>query len=496
MFFQQNLQSWHLPLSRYNIGSPSCSHKHLAYADAVAYTWGSPAAISDDRLKKSRLLGTCLLHPLASDALPHLYQALAYHDQLPADQWYKLCAAAERDGPQSLLSRWLERYGEQVRRQRPQWQRLLSAVKTQLRAKGIALTTLAAAMAWLARFMPPEESLSGELELEFTSARLALANHQGRVDQSALARLLELGQRLEDENAPAVCQALLRAAVTTTNHFEFSAMSAFIRDWAEKPMAIPGRLNHAKLHSTLGQLAAFEHRHAEAEQHFNQALEAIAPLSDPQQAARETAQISTYQLIARLDAPQADITQCSTELEALLKRTTGRDSLVAVARRFAAGGQAAEVYLHHLLLRACLAYPQPLSHVRDAYLEQSHAWQWHASHPWGLIQAYRGWLLLLASRGNDAERATEHFHAALAVCFDADSGVTLHWMGTVLHALATSLLPGFNAEVPEHGTAARLQTTLPAAPHQAQQALAALSPGATHAERWALLSQCLPFNFH
>ncbi|WP_139029315.1 hypothetical protein [Halomonas sp. GFAJ-1] len=468
------------------------THPQLAYADAVAYTWGSPSAVSDDRLKKAKLLGPCLLHPYADNTLAHLYQALSYHDQLPPDQWYELCGAAERDGPYGLLERWLTRLGEKVKKERGHWHRLLNEVQQRLRYKDTSLVTLSAALAWLERFMPADTTLSGELRLEFVSARLALANHHGHVDMDALKTLLKLSQQLEDENAPAVCQALLRAAVTTTNHFEFGVMAPMLNEWVNKPIAVAGRLNHVKLHSTLGQLAAFEHRLKDADAHFTKALAVLAPLSDAQQAAREHQQTRSYQVMARLDDTSRPALEPRSELEALLLSITRRQDLPGVARRFAAGGSGSDVYLHHLLLRACLGYPDKLQDVIIAYREQSHAWQWHTGHPWGLIHAYRGWLLLLAATP-DKVRAEQHFHAALAICFDSASGITLHWMGVVLNALATSLLPAFQAKVSAPKT---LNQTLASAPHQARNKLAQLSPQAPHDARYALLAECLPFNFH
>ncbi|MGY4878185.1 hypothetical protein ACLUEY_09900 [Vreelandella aquamarina] len=470
------------------------THPHLAYADAVAYTWGSPAAVSNDRLKKSRLSGHCLLHPHADHALAHLYQALSYHESLPGDQWFPLCAAAEQDAPNGLLYRWLERLGRNVQQDRDAWARLLEEVQHRQRHKGVATGDLQAALDWLERFKPDDDRLSGELILAFLSARLATANHSGEADITALQKLLHVGLPLEDENAPAVCHALLRSAITATNRFEFSALEGVLQDWANKPMAIPGRLNHVKLHSTLGQLAAFQHQAETAEKHFNQALDALTPLSDRRQAHKEALQIHLYRLMARLDGHTQDIHALLKELEHRLTDATGRQNLIGVARRFAVGGSGPEVYLHHLFLRACIAYPNLLRLEIDAYLEQSHAWQSHDSHPWGLIEAYRGWLL--ARRKGNEVTATQHFKAAVTLCYQPSHGITLRWMGAVLHHLALSLLPNFKAARPKNAQPEVLKADLPQAPHHALEQLTALSTQASHKERHTLVAQCLPFNFH
>ncbi|MDP4559167.1 hypothetical protein Q9247_15955 [Halomonas meridiana] len=470
-------------------------HPYLAYADAVAYTWGSSTAVSDDRLKKSRLLGPCLLNPHASRALPHLYQALSYHEWLPGEQWFSLCAAAEQDGPYGLLRRWLARLGALLKQERDEWARLLEEVQRRQRQKDVTPDELKTALDWLKRYMPDEEQLSGELILTFLSARLATANHTGQADISSLETLLKVSVPLEDENAPAVCHALLRAAITSTNRFEFNALESVLRSWVSKPMAIPGRLNHVKLHSTLGQLAAFQQQPQAAEAHFNQALEALAPLSDRRQAHKEALQIYIYRLMARFDGNTQSINTLLEELETRLTEATGRRDLSGVARRFAVGGNGAEVYQHHLLLRCCIAYPNLLRSVIDAYLSQSHAWQSHLSHPWGLIEAYRGWLLARQPNPEPA-RAERHFQAALALCFETTNGITLHWMGAVLHALALSLLPGFKATRPAFTQPEVLQRTLPQAPHDTLARLATLPTKAPHDTRRALIAECLPFNFH
>lgn len=468
-------------------------HPHLAYADAVAYTWGSPAAVNDDRLKKSRLLGHCLMHPHHEQSLQHLYLALSYHDHLPPEQWYALCSAVEKEGEHSLLARWMEKLGARLTTQPEQWQRYLAEVQHQMRLKGGSLMALASSLAWLERFQPHDRELSGELQLHFVSARLALANHQGRVDIAALQDLFALSRVLEDENAPAVCQALMRAAITTTNHFEFSAMEAIISEWIKKPIAIPGRLNHAKLLSTQGQLAAFQQRPSEADALFSQALMALERLSDPQQAKRERTQTRTYQLMARLDDPTHPAMQQRADLETLLTEATGRKALAGVARRFAVGGGGSEVYLHHLLLRACLALPQALDDITQCYLEQQKSWQWHDGHPWGLIHAYRGWLL---ARQGHHDQASACFKAALKTCWAPESGVTLHWMGAVIFALAQSLLAEFSIDVPEYAHPCKLQKALPHASYVSLNAFETLPNQMTHAHRWSLLTQCLPFNFH
>ncbi|MCE6005824.1 hypothetical protein KSB07_16395 [Acinetobacter junii] len=59
--------------------------------DAIAYTWGSPSAHSKDRLKKSALLGHCLLLP-DQQAMQRFYIAAAKGQQLSSQDWFNLCS--------------------------------------------------------------------------------------------------------------------------------------------------------------------------------------------------------------------------------------------------------------------------------------------------------------------------------------------------------------------------------------------------------------------
>ena len=52
------------------------AHALNGYVDAIAFTWGSQLAASQDRLKKTGWLGHCLLRP-TDRALERLYLALA-----------------------------------------------------------------------------------------------------------------------------------------------------------------------------------------------------------------------------------------------------------------------------------------------------------------------------------------------------------------------------------------------------------------------------------
>src|SRR5690606_3774627 len=142
--------------------------------------------------------------------------------------------------------------------------------------------------------------------LPLETARLAAGNHRGQVDLPRIQRSLQLMQQLRDEQPAEACEALLRLTASTANAFEFEALRNAVEQWLAEPVAVPGLLNHAKLHSTLGQLEALSGRPDAALVHFDRALDAFARLSDPQQATRDAAQPRTYRLIAEMDSPGVD----------------------------------------------------------------------------------------------------------------------------------------------------------------------------------------------
>lgn len=459
------------------------------YVDAVAFTWGSPTATSRDRLKKSALLGHCLLNP-DHRALERLYVALNTQKKLTPSDWFDLCSAAAQEPADGLLRHYLDQLGAQVQQHAGQWQAFLDEVRQRLRLKQFHLDSLGHALDWLERFAPDGQSLPAAQRLPLETARLAAGNHRGQVDLPRIQRSLQLMQQLRDEQPAEACEALLRLTVSTANAFEFEALRNAVEQWLAEPVAVPGLLNHAKLHSTLGQLEALSGWPDAALVHFDRALDAFARLSDPQQATREAAQTRTYRLIAEMDSPGADADAVIEALRAHLRTLTGKAGDGEISRSLAYTGQA-QRYPHHLWLRALLRWPQALHTARTEYLGQRHQWQTHEDHPWPLIEAYRGWLLADADQPGPAR---EHLAAAIARCADPDNGPTLHWMAEVLRCLAQALGLRLD-EQPGAEARTRLRQQLPHAPHAALERFA----HAGTPEREALLSalgECLPFNFH
>jgi hypothetical protein len=467
-------------------------HSANGYVDAIAYTWGSPGKASKERLKRSRLLGHCLLLPSDEAMVERLYLALDRRRTLPTADWYALCAAIPDEPEGGLLHGFADQLGEQARDTPAFWHACLDEVRQRLRLKQFRLNELAAALDWLERWCPQGTRLPATQQLRLETARLATENHRGEINPQRFARCLELSEKLIDEAPDEACEAILRLAVTTANNFQFDILQDTVRDWLARPVAVPGLLNHAKLHSTLGQLLAFTAHPAEAVASFDAALAAFGRLSDPAQARRESAQTGIYRLIARLDDPAVAPAERIAGVVDHLRVSTGKSNTQEINRALACSGQQAR-FDHHLWLRTLVAHPQQMAGARSAYLDARAQWQAGEDHPWPLIDAYRAWLLHDA--GQDEEAAT-YFGNAIAGCEASSHGPTLQWMAEVLRVLAQALGLPVDDEAPEPRLA-ELQPRLPCAPFAALAAFreqAGNSP--SHEAIVAGLNACLPFNFH
>jgi hypothetical protein len=465
------------------------THPFNGYVDAVAFTWGSPTKISRERLKRSALEFRCLINP-RQRALERLYLALNTQRKLLPGDWFELCSAAAAEPGEGLLRHFLEQLGEQVRLQDGLWQGYLDEVRQRLRLKRFHLDSLGHALDWLERWAPQGQSLPAAQCLMLETARLAATNHRGLVDLARIERCLALMNALRDEAPAEACEALLRIAVSCANNFEFDALRPAVEAWLAEPVAVPGLLNRAKLHSTLGQLEAFCARPSSAIDHFDKALIYFGRLSDPQQAQRESQQTLTYRLIAEMDAADLDLPGLADAWVAHMRGLTGLSDAAQISRSLATSTQDLR-YTHHLWLRALVNWPHALDAARQEYLAQAKQWNSQEDHPWPLIEAYRGWLLADADRPAEARR---HFMAAIERCAAPDNGPTLHWMAEVLRTMATALGLHLHDQPSAHARD-RLRKVLPLAPHAALERFAQAGT-LRHGALLHALRNCLPFNFH
>ena len=461
------------------------SHPYNGYVDTLAYTWGSPAAHSKDRLQKSSLLEHCLLQPNQQSML-RLYLSVSRDEKLLAGDWYLLCSAAAGEADNGFLTGQLHRLGQKTVMDLRLWQYYLEEVRERFRSKNYSLSQVNHALNWLERYIPENYELPAIYRLPLETARLGQENHQGKVNLQRLERVLALIAQLEEEDAQQACGALLRVAVSGSNSFEFTLLQPIIREWLDKPIAVSGLANYARLHSTLGQMYAFNNEADQALYNFDQAFHYLDRLSDKQRSKREKQQTNTYRQIVLLDS----VDTASNQWRDLLNEIAGSNNWLTYSSNLAISGQELR-YSHHLWLRALLSMPEQTAPAREAYLLQEHMWQSGSDHPWGLIAAYRAWLL---KQINEEVKASLQMNLAIDLCTGDGSGPVLWWMAEVLRVLAVVLDIACD-ERPSIAERERLAEVLPAAPHNHLQNFLDVG-GCDNRQAISWLKLCLPFNFH
>lgn len=454
------------------------NHPFNGYVDVIANAWGSPDQIKRQLLARTLWRGHCLLEKLDLDNIEQFYQRISYQEQLTAADWFMLCTLAAAEPEHSFILHLSKQQQQKTMQQPKVWQAYLREVQARIANKDYSAASLRLALNWLAQARG-EQTLPTPLLLQQLSLQQAADNHVGLCDVEKATRILKLAKQLRDEIPADACEASLRVAISATHLMDFSSATAYLHNWLEQPIAVPGLLNHGKIHSTLGQLAAFKGEYAAAHIHFDNALAAFAKLSDPWQSQKELQQTATYQAIAWLDQadPQGDA-RANQAIASLLNFDTALHHSPEFSKLARSGDS--ERFRQYLLLRWLICQPQQ-TELRSSYLQLNQHWQMAEGHPWMLIQAYRAWLL--ADDGQH-QLANPYMQQAIDDCLNAQS-MLLCWMGHVLHALGQSIglhctienAPGWPAYLP----AAQLNTLATASHHQ---------------QRLDLLKQLLPFNFH
>lgn len=458
-------------------GSP-----YNGYVDTVANCWGSKDQVKQKLLRHFSLLEHCLIQPADNRAYERLLLTLDGRRPLAPADWYQLLAhnAGAAEQPYTLLNQYLQKLGAHVQQQPQQWRNYLHQLQQQLASKQFSQAALEHGLLWLEQYRPPTDQLPPLLQLQLSAAQLARNNHQGRCAPQAVANAVQLASQLYEESAPQACEIVLRAAVAATNQFDFTSLQPFVEQWLAKPSASVGLLNHGKLHSTLGQLLAFQGQTEPACQHFSRAIATFTRLSDSDQRAREIQQTRTYQLIAKLSQAHPDVTQLRDELAEQLPLDQP-----TLLKKLANSGQPYR-FQQHLLLRTLITFPDELASQRQLYLQQMEHWQMGEDHPWPLIYAYRAWLL---HDSGDRQNARDNLQQAVELC-EQYPNTTLQWIGCVLQVLAQRLGIAVVGDPPLADQCQQLHHSLPGAPHQALQALR------QGGDILAGLNHCLPFNFH
>lgn len=446
------------------------------YVDALAFTWGSSSPAARERLKRSGLLGTCLLNIPARE-LAALWDTWDFPDGLPPSRWAQLVQSQDAQNPASIPRAILDALARATQSHPQRWHAYLAETQRHLFSAPPDISAVSAMIEWLEGAKPSAHSIPPLLTLLWLTAKLACANHFGETERSWMAQLSTLSASLREETAPLCCHADLHLAVNATNRFDFDTASAVLASWHDVPVAVPGLRYWGQLHSSFGQHHAFRGDLSAARAEFAQAIAAFERLSDPAVRQKEIAQTSCYAAIAAMDDP----TTPDDDVRRAVERVTS--PLPHAAVTLAASSAAHQKYAHHLLLRWLVNRGDAA--IAAHYLNQRQHWQTDDGHPWPLIQLYRAFLL----HPSDPNAALELALDAAALAFSADQGPTVQLIGACCRAIAAAWGEPW-PEAPQ-----RLAPLYNSLPHAAQRldTLAAFlnSPADPH----QFLRNVLPFNF-
>lgn len=464
-------------------------HAANGYVDTIANCWGSRDTAKKKLLNLAKLPGHCLIRPSDDAMYERLLAALENTSALRPTDWYNLLQSSgeHAENNTAMVFGCLQQLGGGVKSNPTLWSSYLAEVQQRLRSKNYQLSGLGRALDWLEQYQPADMSLPKSLKLQQQSARLALNNHQGYSNNAALLQLARLATTLKDEMAPQACEALLRVVVAATNAMDFSSCEGLLDDWLALPIATVGLLNHGKLHSSKGQLLAFQGRHQEADMCFTEAIRQFDRLSDNVQALQEIRQTRSYQQFANLRNPALSDESFKDGLMTYLTETVPGNPEKPVFERLARSGHAVR-FAQQLGWRATIERPAIFIDEQAQMLTLQQHWQQGQGHPWPLILFWRGWALWQAGQ---AQAAQTLWQDAIILC--AENGPTLLWISQVWQAV-TAALSGV-IPIPSKAVRQALQEQLPLANHAALEQLCS-TPQSEPAWLLEQLEVCLPFNFH
>lgn len=459
-------------------------HPANGYVDTIANLWGSPSQSRRKILARTALPDNCLIR--SSDrSLEQLLLALQSTEPLDDRLWFELCEYAGNESQYSLANQFLNELGKKINKDLAVWNAYVISIKQRLQNKAFTTAGLTAALQWLITYSPDESTLDDSLLLQFKSSQLALKNHQGHVDLSLVAECIALANELKEEMAVDCCNVALRIATSTTNAFDFDSIIDWIKQWIAEPVAVPGLLNHGKLHSVLGQIYAFNTEYELALASFELAQDSFAKLSTEQHRKNNKLQTQIYKIIVLMDQGNTQAIALLHEvLDKELNKVKTRPKRVARLAR----SQDKERFIHHVFLRACLTFPNEMKDEIEQYLAVANDWFVGKSHPWMLIQAYRGWLL---QKQNESTQAKQCLESAVTECLSEQQGPTVQWMGLMLLELSQSL--GLKLDIEQDAVSHALLNIPEKAPRDVLEKWGAT---VTDEKRIELLKEGLPFNFH
>jgi hypothetical protein len=469
---------------------------HLGYADAVAFTWGSPAQESKARLRQSGLLGTCLQDIGSGTKLRNLRDFFARPELMDGEYWKWLISLEDSMNPHSLSGQVLDRLAAHCRANSRKWDELVESLFQYLESKALDLFILGRQCEWLEYSRPLNCQLPKTVALMLRVAQLATKNHRGATGcEPLMDEVRQLGTQLLMEDARLVCRADLHLAVQPTNSFQFDLAGRHMLRWRDMlgmvidehavrqtnpdmgVMTIGLKLS-GRVKSTLGQHLAFQGRNAQACELFQLAIKDFERLSDKKVATKDMVQTGTYLAIASMDDPNCPPEVVLQRVEQVL------GPLDQAVKKLARDVDPSRKYSHHLLLRYLAQFGD--NDLVARYMDAAKDMPYEYGHPWQLIQFYRVCMARRIGRSVSQETIMSIWDLA----FDAQQGQTVRFIGMAIGAALGSIDPSWEI-VPK--TLLVLSENLPAAKDRLE--LLEHHVKSPPVDSLVALRELLPFNF-
>ncbi len=448
-------------------------HPYLTYADAIALTWGGKSKTNKIRLEKSKLEGYCLLSA-TDDTIEKLYLMANSEFKLTTQEWFKLCADLPSNNT-SWLNRYMEKIKDKVKCDQGIWLKYLGYVRELLALKNYNTNEIFNALCFLEQSRPADCDLSIELQLRLISTKLSVTSHLGVMDDNLYIEAVDLINIIKKEDTQLASEGLLRLFSMTTNTFESEKIAAIVQVWLKQPPLITGKLNFAKLHSTMGQIFAFDHKNKEAVSSFNTAIQFFNELSGKPQAKKEISQTYCYLLMAYL----TDDNRQGEAIKLVIRLLTLFDNKIENM-----ASSTSYPYVHHCILKAITLRPQWFSDLHNQYLECASQWTSDFEHPWQWVKLYRGLMTITKNEDDGLSLCHEAFQDCIG------KGAIFEWMQLVMQQLILQF-DDFMTEI-DQDDIENIRHKLSKAPveHLLQQTGVDIS----NIRIW--LNMVLPFNFH
>lgn len=464
--------------------------KYNGYVDTVAHCWGGPSA--QQRRKDAKFSGHCFLNQ-QDKQVERLYAVIDDPKKtLHARDWYEMMLAVVDEPEHSIMRGFLSQIAEKCQKNATLWFQYLAEVQARLRYKDYRTTELFETLDWLDKAKPMNCRLSSMLELQFLSAKLASQNHVGRVDLTQTQVMIELGNKLIEEDAQQVAHTYIRVATAYANAFQFEQMKTLLmQDIMQNKLAI-GLSNYAKTLSSLGQYYCFTNQSEQAIDYFKQAIASFKKLSNSEQSKKDVLQTETYLMLAYLQSGQPSTRkelQKLFDVEKSLREsvetyaTNGNDKALGLK-----ADESSYKFKHHVILR--MLNHENFADFRDAYLKNKESWvSGNKQHPWQAIYFWRG--VLLAEKG-DKVKAQEQFNYLVEqIKMNEVEDITLIWIYLV-YSIAIEQM-GYNIPFDIYQVYyPKVQAQINIEPYDK---LAELRNTTNINEIRQLVLQCLPFNY-